>query len=147
MRRRVIVGVFLLVVLAPAVPATIRAWTVQARAAHALRALPREQRMQVIFAWQYTIARELRSRTGPDDAIDIVMAVPEARDLAVFVAGFLAPRPIRIFQGLDDWKQRKRAIFFPDALAANAPNPMLPGKAAVTVVLDPRNEPPYRILD
>jgi hypothetical protein len=146
-RRRWIVGIALLVTLAPAAPETMRALTNQARAAHALRVLPREQRSQVIFAWQYTIARELRSRTGPEDAIDIIMAVPESRDLAVFAAGFLAPRPIRFFDGTDAWKQRRRAVFFHDDLAANAPNRALPGKAAVTVILDPRKEPPYRILD
>ena len=136
-----------MIVAAPAIPTTIRALTNGAKTARELRSLPQNVRMLAIFGWQYTIAQDVAARVGPRDSVDLVMAIPEARDLAVLTAPFLAPRPIRFFDGMDAWRRRERAAFFKDGRSANAPNISAPAPAAVTVVLDPRRNPPYFFVD
>jgi len=142
-----VVAILLVIVAAPAIPTTVRALIHGARTAHELRSLPPDVRMRAIFGWQHTIAQDVAARVGPRDSVDIVMARPEARDLAVLSAPFLAPRPIRFFDGMEAWRRRERALFFRDDRAANAPNRSAPAPAAVTVVLDPRRDPPYFIVD
>ena len=146
-RHHTVVAILLVVVAAPAIPKTIRALTNGARIARELRSLPPDVRMRAIFGWQHVIAQDVTRRAGPGDAVDFVMTVPEARDLAVLTAPFLAPRPIRFFDSMETWRSRKRADFFHDDQAANAPNRSAPAPAAVTVVIDPRLDPPYSIVD
>lgn len=138
--------ILLAIVAGPAIPTTIRALKNGARTAHEFRALPPDVRMRAIFGWQHAIAQDVAARAGPRDAVDFVMAVPEARDLAVLTAPFLAPRPVRFFDGMEAWRRRDRAAFFKDGRSANAPNRSAPAPAAVTVVLDPRRDPPYVIV-
>lgn len=146
-RHRIVVVVLLVIVAAPAIPTTVRALTNGARTAHEIRSLPAEVRMRAIFGWQHVIAQDVAARVGRHESVDFVMATPEARDLAVLTAPFLAPRPIRFFDGMEAWRTRKRAIFFHDDQSANAPNRSAPDSAAVTVVLDPRRDPPYFFAD
>jgi hypothetical protein len=138
--------ILLAIVAGPAIPTTVRALTNGARAAREFRALPPDVRLRAIFGWQHTIARDVAARVGPRDAVDFVMATPEARDLAVLTAPFLAPRPVRFFDGMEAWRRRERAAFFKDGRSANAPNRSAPGPAAVTVVLEPHRDPPYFIV-
>ena len=146
-RHRIVVVVLLVIVAAPAIPTTVRALMNRARTAYEIRSLPADVRMRAIFGWQHTIAQAVAARVGRHDSVDFVMATPEARDLAVLTAAFLAPRPIRFFDGMDAWRARRRAIFFHDEQSANAPNRSAPDPAALTVVLDPRRDPPYFIVD
>jgi hypothetical protein len=141
-RRRVVVAIAFLLVVAPAVPTSLRALAERARAARYFRSLPPEERTRAILGWPVVIARDVAAA----DSVDIVMTSDNERDLAVFTGAFLAPREIRYFAGMDAWRLRQRAIFFHDDSSANAPNAVPPGRAAVTVVLDQRREPPYSIL-
>jgi hypothetical protein len=100
-------------------------------------------RRATIFGWQSKIADEVAARTGPDDPVDLVMADPGARDLAVFAGAFLAPRPVRFFDGIEAWRRRERAMFLHDDRAANAPDRHPPGPAALTMVIDTHRDPPF----
>ncbi|HYC60009.1 MAG TPA: hypothetical protein VEK79_10650 [Thermoanaerobaculia bacterium] len=141
-RRRIVIAIAFLLIVAPAVPTSVRSLAQRARAAHDLRALPPDVRERAIFGWPVVIAREVAGA----HSVDLVMTSASERDLAVFTGALLAPREIRYFAGMDAWRLRQRAIFFHDSSSANAPNPLPPGRAAVTVVLDQRREPPYSIL-
>ena len=138
-RRRIVVAIAFVLIVAPAVPATMRALTQRARDARYLRSLPPNERARAIFGWPEVIAREVQGARS----IDFVMTSDNERDLAVFTGALLAPREIRYFSGMDAWRRRERAIFFRDNTSANAPNPAPPSRADVTVVLDQRREPPY----
>ena len=140
--RRIVVAIAFLLIVAPAVPTSVRALAQRARAARELRSLPPDVRARAIFGWPVVIAREVAAA----DSIDLVMTSDSERDLAVFTGALLAPREIRYFAGMEAWRLRQRAIFFHDSSSANAPNVVPPGRAAVTVVLDQRREPPYTIL-
>lgn len=138
-RRQIAAAIAFVLVLAPAVPTSVRALVQRARDARHLRSLPPDQRARAIFGWPCVIAREVAGAKS----VDLVMTSNHERDLAVFTGALLAPREIRYFSGMDAWRLRQRAIFFHDDTSANAPNQVPPPRADVTVVLDQRRDPPY----
>lgn len=142
-RRRILVAIASLLIVAPTVPTSVRALAQRGRAARELRSLPPDVRARAIFGWPVVIAREVSAA----NSIDLVMTSGDERDLAVFTGALLAPREVRYFAGMEAWRLRQRAIFFHDSSSANAPTTEPPPRAAVTVVLDQRREPPYFILN
>ncbi len=98
----------------------------------------------MVLGWPERIATELQ-KLDSREPIDFVMLDPAARDLAVFTAGLVAPRPARLFEGRAEWEQRKPAILFRDDRAANAVPAPPTSKAATVVLIDSRREPPMWI--
>jgi hypothetical protein len=116
-----------------------------ARLAYDLRQLPDlEARRVRCFGNWYVAAAHLRDHTPVNATIDFVMVRPEARDIAVLAAAELQPRDVRLFDGWDAWKQRRRAILLHDARAANAVPGPPPAPAQFVVAVDPAVEPPLR---
>jgi hypothetical protein len=104
-----------------------------------------ERRLALFGPW-YGGVQQLAAATPRDATIDFVMIVPEARDIAVLGGADLQPRDVRFFDGWDAWKQRKRAEFLHDAHAANAATGAPPSPARFVVTVDPRSDPPCRLV-
>ena len=128
----------------PAAPASIRELTSRVSLATTFLPMSEADRRLALLGWPERIAREL-TKLGSHEPIDFVILDPGARDLAVFTAARVAPRPSRLFEGRQAFEQRKPAILFRDDRAANA----VPGppsiKARTVVVVDSRREPPMWI--
>jgi hypothetical protein len=103
-----------------------------------------EGRRAMLFGAWYRAIEQLKRETPPNATIDFVMMRPEARDIAVLGAAELQPRDVRLFDGWDAWRARRRAILLHDDRAANA----VPGPATAiaqfVVVVDPTVDPPLR---
>lgn len=118
-----------------------------ARLAYHLRALPDlEARRAVLFGPWYVAVQQVRRDTPANATIDFVMVRPEARDIAVLAAAELQPRDVRLFDGWEAWKERRRAVLLHDARAANAVPGPRPAPAQFVFVVDPAAEPPLREL-
>jgi hypothetical protein len=116
-----------------------------ARLSYHLARLPDlETRRATLFGSWYEGVQRLRRETPTDATIDFVMLRPEARDIAVLGAAELQPRDVRLFDGWDAWKRRKRAELLHDARAANAVPGLLPSPARFVVVVDPTAAEPLR---
>lgn len=124
---------------------TVRGLRDEARRAWALRGETDEVRRRVVLGSWHAVVEEVRGRVPESGAIDFVMVTPEGRDVAVFAGAALAPRDCRYFDGWDDWRARRRAVFFHDDRAANAAPGPAPGEADLVVVVDGRIDPPLRI--
>lgn len=98
----------------------------------------------MVLGWPERIGTELQ-KLDPNAPVDFVMLDPGARDLAVFTAARIAPRPVRLFEGRAAWEQRTPAILFRDDRAANAVPVPPTSKAATIVFIDSRREPPMWI--
>jgi hypothetical protein len=106
-----------------------------------------ETRRATLFGPWYVAVQQLRRDTPADATIDFVMLRPEARDIAVLGAAELQPRDVRLFDGWDAWKQRRRAELLHDARAANAVAAAPPpSPARFVVVVDPTAQPPLHLL-
>lgn len=105
-----------------------------------------EARRLVVFGPWYASVQRIRDTTPPDATIDFVMITPSARDIAVLGGAELQPRDVRFFDGWDAWKRRERAEFLHDARAANAAPAPPPGPARTVVAVDPKSDPPLRIV-
>jgi hypothetical protein len=103
-----------------------------------------EARRRVLFGPWYEGVQRLRRETPPNATIDFVMLRPEARDIAVLAAAELQPRDVRLFDGWDAWKQRKRAVLLHDARAANAAVRPPPPRGQFVVAVDPNAPEPFR---
>ena len=109
-----------------------------ARLAYHLRALPDlEARRAVLFGPWYAAVQQVRHDTPANATIDFVMVRPEARDIAVLAAAELQPRDVRLFDGWDAWKARRRAELLHDARAANAVPGAPPAPAQFVFMVDP----------
>jgi hypothetical protein len=105
---------------------------------------PREARRSAMWGSWYRVTRQI-AHTPASTTVDIVMATADGRDVAVLAGTSLAPRPCNYFLGWESWRRRDPAVFFHDADAANATaRPLTRG--AVVLFVDPRQEPPLRIL-
>ena len=128
----------------PAAPATIRELTSRARLATTLLPMSEADRRVAVLGWPERIATQVR-KLDSREPIDFVMLDPGARDLTVFTAALVVPRPSRLFEGRQAFEQRKPAILFRDGRAANA----VPGppsiRARTIVIVDSRREPPMWI--
>src|SRR5688572_28992471 len=82
----------------PAAPSTIRELASRARFATALLPASEAERRVMVLGWPHRIATELQ-KLDSREPIDFVMLDPAARDLAVFTAALVAPRPARLFDG------------------------------------------------
>lgn len=82
------------------------------------------------------VLEEVRGRVPSDGSVDIVMLSGDASQSAVFAGVALAPRDVRFFSGWDDWRARRRAIFFRDARAANAAEGPPPAAATIVLTVD-----------
>jgi hypothetical protein len=140
------IGLAILVVLLfLSLPTTVRGLREQFDHALALRGESAEAKRRITSgSWYVTIA-EVRRRVPASGSVDFVMLTPEGRDVAVFAGAALAPRDCRFFSGWDDWRARRRATFFQDERAANAPPGPPPGAASCVVLVDGRLDPPLRI--
>lgn len=125
--------------------ATLRGLGEQLGQALAMRGESPEARRRIAFGPWHGVVEEVRRRVAESGSVDFVLLTPEGRDVAVFAGAALAPRDCRYFDGWDDWRARRRAIFFHDARAANAPAGPPPGAASLVVVVDGRLDPPLRI--
>lgn len=118
-----------------------------ARLAYQLRALPDlEARRAMLFGPWYAAVQQVRRDTPVNATIDFVMVRPEARDIAVLAAAELQPRDVRLFDGWEAWKERRRAMLLHDARAANAVPGPPPAAAHFVFAVDPAAEPPLREL-
>lgn len=95
-----------------------------------------EARKLTLFGPWYAGVQRLRRETPPDATIDFVMLRPEARDIAVLGAAELQPRDVRLFDGWEHWKARRRAELLHDARAANAAPGPPPSAARFVVAVD-----------
>ena len=103
-----------------------------------------EARRALLFGDWYRHVQRLRDATPPGATIDFVMVRPEARDIAVLGAAELQPRDVRLFDGWEAWRARKRAELLRDARAANAVPGPPPSPARLVVVVDPAAPEPFR---
>jgi hypothetical protein len=103
-----------------------------------------EGRRRVLFGPWYEGVQRLRRATPANATIDFVMLRPEARDIAILGAAELQPRDVRLFDGWDAWKQRRRAELLHDARAANAAPGPPPPRARFVVAVDPSAPEPFR---
>ena len=103
-----------------------------------------ESRRRVLFGSWYEGVQRLKRETPPSATIDFVMLRPEARDIAVLGAAELQPRDVRLFDGWEAWRQRRRAELLHDARAANAAPGPPPSPAQFVVVVDPAAPEPFR---
>lgn len=118
-----------------------------ARLARELARLPDlEARRTQLFGPWYAAVADLRRAIPADAAIDFVMLRPEARDIAVLGAAELQPRDVRLFDGWEAWRARRRATLLHDARAANAVPGPPPAPAQFVVAVDPAATPPLRIV-
>ena len=118
-----------------------------ARLARDLSSLPDlETRRARYFGKWYVAIEQVKKATPPNATIDFVMARPEARDIAVLGAAELQPRDVRLFDGMDAWKSRTRAVLLHDDRAANAVPGPPPSAAQYVFIVDPRVEPAVREL-
>jgi hypothetical protein len=114
------------------------------RAAVDLASAPRDVRRSAMWGTWYGVARQI-ARTPESTTVDIVMATPDARDVAVFAGASLAPRTCHYFQGWESWRRRDPAVFFHDRDAANDLASSVT-RGDVVLFADPRLEPPLRIV-
>lgn len=114
------------------------------RTARDLAPLTMESRCARLFGAWYPAISELKRDTPSNATIDFVLIRPEARDIAVLGAAELQPRDVRLFDGWDAWRARRRAILLHDDRAANAVPGPPPGVAQFVVIVDPAAEPPLR---
>jgi len=128
----------------PAAPYTIQELASRARLATTLFPMSEADRRAAVLGWPERIATELK-KLDSGEPIDFVMLDPGARDLTVFTAALVAPRPCRLFEGRQAWQQRRPAILFRDDRAANAVPAPPTMKARTIVVIDSRREPPMWI--
>lgn len=128
----------------PAAPATIRELAARARFATALLPASEAERRVMVLGWPERIGSELQ-KLDSNEPVDFVMLDPDARDLAVFTAARIAPRPVRLFEGRAAWEQRTPALLFRDDRAANAVPAPPTSKAATIVFIDSRRQPPMWI--
>ncbi len=103
-----------------------------------------EARRAMLFGAWYPAIGQLKRETPPNATIDFVMLRPEARDIAVLGAAELQPRDVRLFDGWEAWRARRRAILLHDDRAANAVPGAPPTVAQFVVVVDPASAPPLR---
>jgi len=137
--------VFLVALLSVPVPTTVRGMREQFDRTVAMRGESAEARRRITLgSWYVTIA-EVRHLVPASGSVDFVMLTPEGRDVAVFAGAALAPRDCRFFSGWEDWRARRRATFFHDERAANAPQGPPPGAASCVVLVDGHLDPPLRI--
>lgn len=123
------------VLLLPAA-GTVRGLWSSLREAAALRGQSAAERKRIVYGTWMPVVEEIRRRVPPGGAIDVVMLTPQARETAVFAGAELAQRDVLFFEGWDAWRARKRATFFHDDRAANAPPGPPPGAAALVVTVD-----------
>ncbi len=105
-----------------------------------------EERRLVLFGPWYASVQHLRTAIPAKATVDFVMLTPDARDLAVLGGAELQPRDVRFFDGWEAWKLRKRAEFLHDARAANAAPGLALTSAQFVVTVDPKSDPPFRIV-
>src|ERR1051325_8632513 len=115
-RRRRLLCVLVVLLLAPAFLTSARGLFPYVRYALSVAAEPMEKRREMVWGgW----ARELR--TIPANAsVDVVMANAQSRDTAVFVAAALAPRTVFLFDDLEGWRRFEPAKLYLDPDALNA---------------------------
>jgi len=123
------------VLLLPAVGTACGLWS-SIREAAALRQHSVADRKRIAYGAWVPVAEEIRARVPPGGSVDVVMLTPHARETAVFAGAELAPRDVRFFDGWEAWRARRRATFFHDARAANAPAGPVPGAASLVVTID-----------
>ena len=138
------VALLVLIVAATVAAGARRLYDTAALATQMARLPDLEARRAQLFGAWYGGVQRLRDATPPDAAIDFVMIRPEARDIAVLAAAELQPRDVRLFDGWDAWKQRKRAVLLHDARAANAAPGPPPSRAQLVVIVDPQAPEPFR---
>lgn len=135
----------LVLIVASSVFAGAKRYYETARLAAQMARLPDlETRRRVLFGHWYEGVQRLRAATPSNATIDFVMVRPEARDIAVLGAAELQPRDVRLFDGWDAWKQRRRAVLLHDDRAANAVAGPPPSPAQFVVAVDPQAPEPFR---
>jgi hypothetical protein len=110
-----------------------------------LRGMSMEERRATLFAPWYEEARRMEKVLPRDAVVDLVMATPAARDIAVFTGTILQPRVCQYFDGLEAWNRRERATFLRDARAANAAAGTPVHPAGVVLIVDTRANPMIRV--
>ena len=138
------IALLVLIVATTVVAGAKRLYDTAHLAARLAREPDLETRRRVLFGEWYGGVQRLRRDTPPSATIDFVMLRPEARDIAVLGAAELQPRDVRLFDGWEAWRARKRADLLHDARAANAAPGPPPSRAQYVVVVDPSAEEPYR---
>jgi hypothetical protein len=106
-----------------------------------------DARRAILFGSWYRAVRQIDGVAPRDASIDFVLLRPEARDIAVLGAAELQPRDVRLFDGWDGWKQRKRTILIHGERAANAVVGPPPLPAPFVVAVDPNAEPPLKLTE
>ena len=135
----------LVLIVASSVFAGAKRYYETARLAVQMARLPDlETRRRVLFGHWYECVQRLRAATPANATIDFVMVRPEARDIAVLGAAELQPRDVRLFDGWDAWRQRRRAVLLHADRAANAVAGPPPSPAQFVVVVDPQAPEPFR---
>lgn len=135
-RRWIVACVVIGACFAPALPATIRKLSDEARLAAHLRGLSEQDRQLTVLGWPARAAAEIRRTTLPEEPIDLVMLEPGARDMVVFTGALVSPRPCRFFASREAFAKRERAEFLHDRLAANHPPGPVPPPSRVIVFAD-----------
>lgn len=140
-------AILLVVFVVSTVGSGVRAYLALAQNAASLRHLSMEERRRTLFAPWYGEVVALRDAVPANASIDMVMIVPGARDVAVLAGPLLQPRDVRYFDGWTAWRHRTRARFLHDERAANAvSNRPLPGRAHMTVAVDPTTTPIFKVV-
>jgi len=138
------IAVVVLVVATSVIAGARRLYDSAHLAAQLARTPDLETSRRLLFGHWYEGLQQLRRETPPDATIDFVMLRPEARDIAVLGAAELQPRDVRLFDGWNAWKRRKRAELLHDARAANAAPGPPPSRAQLVVIVDPQATEPFR---
>jgi hypothetical protein len=76
---------------------------------------PIDARREEVWGHWYADVRTV----APDASVDVVMANPQARDNAVFVAAALAPRVVFIYDSMDARRRLQPAKLYVDPVAVN----------------------------
>lgn len=130
--------------LASCLIAGVPAYLDRVRLANDLRSRSLAARKEILFGDWYRHAAMLDRTLGVDSKVDFVLASRSAGDIAVLGGSILQPRDVRFFDGWNAWRQRRRAEFFHDSRAANAPPGPPPGPADIVIRVDPGATPPFR---
>lgn len=128
-------GAAMVVLFLPALGTARGLWSA-VREAAALRAHAPAERKRIVYGDWIGVVEQIRARVPPGGSVDVVMLTPRAREIAVFAGAELRQRDVRFFDGWEAWRARRRAAFFHDHRAANAPPAPPPGPASVVVTVD-----------